>query len=1157
MKKTICIMLAALLLALSFPVCVNAESDIVYGHKGDIVYFDNSTACLSKVYCYLWDKGGEMQWPGEQMSYCGNNIWSYTLKDDYCMLIFSGDGYQTGDLMYPGNNKVAKPRGQLQQVNWVDFSSDMTIEPPMLGKLGDTIYFDNTYVQATDVFCFCWKGGDYKTCSWEKMDYVGKNIRAYTLKEECRYIIFKYDVFLSEALTFPGNNKLAIPHNGTESIEWIDFNFSVVKYASGRIGDSIYYDNSRTNFDEVYCYTWFTDSAGVNHENSGWPGEKMNYLGNDIWSYTLKKDCDKIIFEGTGNHQQQSEDLLFPGDGKIAVGEFTEPFSAPGPYGKYTLKISWNNYNVNNDNTFTERIVIGTKTNYYGAANYDLSKAGEVQDAAIDFKEKLESYYNAFVSEGQKKIGNTNSLISLDELAKQLRRQDEAASDKYITMIDSNVPSDCLDSIYYALADFLTNVVNNKVDLGSIDFSKDSISNAAKIVNAVKNGMRGSGKNTIRKGNYEITLNTQNMWGSFAGTVTAKKVSGFNSGSTYTGEIDSTMAGTKKVLATYMDCMSDIVKDACKYALFSTLSEFKNVTGIAQFEKTQLENFFSDKVDILQKNGFGDVLGLFLNTRTGYKAVKPILNANNGGSLKIALNNAQRIYDSVNELEFSSQGINKKAVKEAVKEVEKARKKLANKLFSYIYNTDEPLEEDEGFFGWIKTVFGIQCPVEFEVYDNSGKLIGYVDSSDKHENYIWFTDDIYIEVDGDSKFVYAPVDMELNFIFTAIDDGAMNYTIERQNGRESIERLNYFDVPLVSGESYAQSIPANIKLNETPELPLVGDTDINYDQYLGAEDLSGHIDVICEAENGTVIGDGAYPVGDLVKLVALENDEYIFKGWSVDDAIVETSEIYRFTAKEDITVKAIYEKRMEPDYSYTATYTDDYAEGFVELIKQPDNKRDVHIAMPTDKMDSFSLTRINLYDNIGELISSDTFSGETTSENDILIADLSLDNVSKITINDSNNHLVATLAKADSLTLQQIIPDKEKISLKANETAQINVFPVPIKSSLSGLCWESLNPEIAQVDENGVVTGLLPGKTIIRCFTLNGEISCESVINVCADVGDTNLDGIVSINDVTAVQRWLVELETFSDEQIALADANGDGEINISDATYLQMVLAQ
>ena len=804
-----------------------------------------------------------------------------------------------------------------------------------------------------------------------------------------------------------------------------------------------------------------------------------------------------------------------------------------------------------------ERIMIGTKTNYYGAANYESSKAGEVQDAAIEFKDKLVSYYNAFCSEGQKKIGNTNSLISLDDLAKQLRKQDESTSDKYITMIDSNVTSDCLDSVYYALADFLTNVVNNNVDLGSIDFSKDSITNAAKIVNAVKNGMRSSGKNTIRKGNYEITLNTQNMWGSFAGTVTAEKVSGFNSGLTYTGEIDSTIAGTQKVLATYMDCMSDIVKDACKYALFSILSEYKSVTGIADFEKTELENFLSDKVDILQKNGFGNVLGLFLNTRTGYKAVKPILNANTGGSLKTALNNAQRIYDSINEMEFSTQGINKKAVKEAVKEVEKARKKLANKLFNYIYNTDEPLEEEGGFWDWIKNIFGIKCPVEFEIYDNNGNLIGYVDSSDKHEDYIWYTDDIYIEVDGDSKFVYAPVDMELNFKFTAIDDGAMNYTIERQNGSERVERLNYFDVPLSTGETYEQNIPANVVLNSNTELPLVGNDEINYDQYLGADNLNGHINITCEAENGTVIGDGAYPVGDLVKLVALENDEYKFKGWSVDGAIVETSEIYRFTAKENITVKAIYEKNIDVDYSFTAEYADDYAEGFIEVIKHPDNIRDIHIAMPTEKIDSFNSIWVSLYDNAGELISSDTYSGEITSENDVMISNLSLANVNRITIIDNNNELVASLTKTDSLTPQQIIPDNDKLTLKIKEASQIFVFTVPAKSSLSGFSWESLNPEIAQVDENGVVTGLLPGKTTIRCVALNDEISCESEVNVYADIGDSNFDGRVDIRDVTAIQRHLVELEPFDEDQLLVADTNGDGEIDIADATHLQMYLAE
>lgn len=57
--------------------------------------------------------------------------------------------------------------------------------------------------------------------------------------------------------------------------------------------------------------------------------------------------------------------------------------------------------------------------------------------------------------------------------------------------------------------------------------------------------------------------------------------------------------------------------------------------------------------------------------------------------------------------------------------------------------------------------------------------------------------------------------------------------------------------------------------------------------------------------------------------------------------------------------------------------------------------------------------------------------------------------------------------------------------------------------------------------------------------------------------GDTNLDGVISIGDVTAIQRHLAELATFNDEQLALADTNGDGKVDISDATHLQKYLAE
>lgn len=73
----------------------------------------------------------------------------------------------------------------------------------------------------------------------------------------------------------------------------------------------------------------------------------------------------------------------------------------------------------------------------------------------------------------------------------------------------------------------------------------------------------------------------------------------------------------------------------------------------------------------------------------------------------------------------------------------------------------------------------------------------------------------------------------------------------------------------------------------------------------------------------------------------------------------------------------------------------------------------------------------------------------------------------------------------------------------------------------------------------------------------------ERILAECDDpssvamIGDTNLDGRITISDVTAIQRHLAELEIFTEEQLALADTNGDGEINIADATHVQKYLAE
>ena len=58
-------------------------------------------------------------------------------------------------------------------------------------------------------------------------------------------------------------------------------------------------------------------------------------------------------------------------------------------------------------------------------------------------------------------------------------------------------------------------------------------------------------------------------------------------------------------------------------------------------------------------------------------------------------------------------------------------------------------------------------------------------------------------------------------------------------------------------------------------------------------------------------------------------------------------------------------------------------------------------------------------------------------------------------------------------------------------------------------------------------------------------------------LGDTDGDGYVNINDVTAIQRHLAQLETLEGIYLHAADANQDGTVEISDATIIQMYLAE
>ena len=123
--------------------------------------------------------------------------------------------------------------------------------------------------------------------------------------------------------------------------------------------------------------------------------------------------------------------------------------------------------------------------------------------------------------------------------------------------------------------------------------------------------------------------------------------------------------------------------------------------------------------------------------------------------------------------------------------------------------------------------------------------------------------------------------------------------------------------------------------------------------------------------------------------------------------------------------------------------------------------------------------------------------------------------------------------------------------------------------------WENEDGSVLAVDSNiaygNTVSERIPpdkmGYTFIGWYRdaakyafstpITSDITLKAKWEFTAENGDVNLDGIINIADVTAIQRYLCELEELSGEQLSVADVNGDCIVDIADATYLQITLVE
>ncbi len=176
---------------------------------GDTVYVRANNG-WTNLYCYMWDDsiGNNATWPGVKMTKVEDDVYSYTLNNNYTKVIFnngSNGSNQTGDLTYAGNGKIY----DLSSQKWSDYvnatiatsattattattaTSATTATTATTPTGNTTIYLENESGWATPT-CYMWNSSTDSNHAWPgvTMTNIGGNIWSYTAPKEYANVIF-------------------------------------------------------------------------------------------------------------------------------------------------------------------------------------------------------------------------------------------------------------------------------------------------------------------------------------------------------------------------------------------------------------------------------------------------------------------------------------------------------------------------------------------------------------------------------------------------------------------------------------------------------------------------------------------------------------------------------------------------------------------------------------------------------------------------------------------------------------------------------------------------------------------------------------------------------------------------------------------------------
>lgn len=314
-------------------------------------YYDNSKTKWSNVYVYAWADGvSAKMFTGSKVT---SNIYKFTVSNTYTKVLFKNVNStstwdkQTADAGAPQAGKVFTPSSGSNKTSgtWKEYNTAtatptntpvVTATPTVAPANYISINYDNSKTNWSSVYAYVWVEGDSSvTPVIVKSTASGNNVYSFRVADTYKNILFKNtdgidswnqqtaDTTLpsSSGYTFvtnSGANKTGgywtkTPVTTASPTPIVTATPTVKPTNTPAPGNTVtfYFDNSKTNWSNVYVYAWGGETTSA---------IKGTSLGNNIYTFTISKNYQKVLFKntaGTSSWDKQTADVGAPLEGKI------------------------------------------------------------------------------------------------------------------------------------------------------------------------------------------------------------------------------------------------------------------------------------------------------------------------------------------------------------------------------------------------------------------------------------------------------------------------------------------------------------------------------------------------------------------------------------------------------------------------------------------------------------------------------------------------------------------------------------------------------------------------------------------------------------------------------------------------------------------------